>query len=105
MVDNLIVVTIKMTRYITKAGIAHRAVKKRNENNRHTMCIAPWSKEHPSNKFVCVLSTMGTAASPNVRTTIRAARCLNLRCSVGVMVRMDISDIVSLVVGARISTV
>lgn len=100
--DNLIVVTIKMTRYTTKVGIAHRAVKKRNENNRHTMCIRPWSKEHPSNKFVCALCTIGTAASPNVSTTIRAARCLDLRCSVGVIVSMDISDIVSLVVGACI---
>lgn len=94
-----------MIRYITKAGMAHSAVKKRNETNRHIMCIPPWSKEHPSNRFVCALSAMGTAASPNERTMIRAARCLDLRCSVGVIVRMDISDIVSLVVGACIPEV
>lgn len=93
--NNLIVVTIKMIRYITKAGIAHKAVRKKKENIRQIMCIPPWSKEHPSNRFVCALSARGTAASPNVRTTIRAARCFDLKFSVGVM-RMDISDTVLL---------
>lgn len=93
-----------MIRYTTKAGIAHKAVRKKNEKIRQTMCIPPLSKEQPSKILVCALSAMGTAASPNVSTTIRAACCLDLRCSVGVivMVRMDISDIVSLVVGACI---
>ena len=67
------------------AGIAHNAVNIKKDNTLKIKWNAPVSNEVPANMLLRQFNAMGTAASPPVHTTIRAARCLDLSSSYLVM--------------------
>lgn len=57
------------------------AVNNRKDSTLKKKLIGPWSNEVPSKMLLRQFNAIGTAANPNVHTTIIAAFCLDLSSS------------------------
>lgn len=64
-----------------KEGTAKRAVRNKKDSTLKNNAKGPWPKDVPAKMLLFQFNAMGTAARPNVQTTISAARCLDFSCS------------------------